>query len=256
MSTNRDFDFNDSNSIMIRLEQIKRGGKVTITRENISVFFEFKDNTSSFAQVTTVYKREITYDELLSLNSAIDLLSDKSLGIFTEYQKCFSAANKLQQNIRELYRFGKTFVYENYNFFDLIGKDQHINASLENLISKFSNYLEKDQIGKLKYPQFLTTDNLLYFGSLLQRKENKKILQIIQEMFRIHKTEDHLLNIITEAIESAQQDEFIYDPMKSSIRMFSLIYPNLASYIKYPRPIGGISHSIYDNKFAIFHKNL
>ena len=143
MSTNRDFDFNDSNSIMIRLEQIKKGGKVTITRESISVFFEFKDNSSSFVQVTSVYKKDITYDELLSLNSAIDLLSDKRLDIFAEYQKCFSAANKIQQNICELYRFGKTFVYENHYFFDLIGKDRHINSSLENLISKFSNNLEK-----------------------------------------------------------------------------------------------------------------
>ena len=126
MSNHRYFQTYDSNSIMIRLKQIKDGGKVTITRENISVFYEFKDNTSSFAQENTTYKREITYDELASLNSAIDLLSDNSLYIYTEYQKCFLAANKVQQNIQELYKFGKTFVYENYNFFYLNVKDQNI----------------------------------------------------------------------------------------------------------------------------------
>lgn len=93
------FQESNSNSIIIKLEQIKQGGIVTITKDDISINYEFSNSTSSFAQSTTKYKRKITMNELITLYSAINLLPYKDHVIFEKYQKCFKKAKEFQKRI-------------------------------------------------------------------------------------------------------------------------------------------------------------
>ncbi|KAK8872073.1 hypothetical protein M9Y10_007831 [Tritrichomonas musculus] len=238
----------DSNSILIRLMQIKKDGIVKITNDDISVFFEFSDNTSSFAQSTTTYKRMITFDELASLSSAIDLLPEKDNNIYDNYKNCYEEAKKFQKELQKLYKYGKKFVYEGHKFFDLIGKDRNILKDVENLHQHISNICKEAEFNK---PPFLTTDNLLYFGSLIQKKENKKIREIVRHMFPFHD------NLVENAIEEAQKKEYIIDPVKSSIQMFSYIYKYIAQEVKYPKNnVTNMSHNEFDNKFELLQQDL
>ncbi|KAK8895651.1 hypothetical protein M9Y10_024121 [Tritrichomonas musculus] len=248
MSQGANPNSDDSNSIMIRLEQIKKDGIVTITHDDISVFYEFSDNTSSFAQSTTTYKRMITFDELVSLYSAIDLLPDKNLDIYEKYQKSFLKAKEFQKEIQRLYKFGKKFVYEGHKFFELIGKDETILKNLYNL-DQYTSHIYEDK--DIKYPPFLTIDNLLYFGSLIQKRENEKIKEIVGHMFPHHD------DLVEEAIIEAQKKEYIIDPVNSAIRLFSYIYNTIAPEIKYPKnKIFNLDHSVFENKFENLQRNL
>ena len=279
-------EFDDSNSIMIRLKQIQKNGKVSITRHNISIFYQFSDNPSKFAKETQEYNRIITYEELVSLDSAINLLKnsmkvdnnqkeekddsnkkkkkvinhkkmekdDKQkeidqniLDIYNNYQECFKIAKDLQKQIQILYSFGKTFVYEDYPFFE-IKKDIKILPSLESLISVY----QKQKQDQSENPSFLTTYNLLYFGSLLQRKNEKKITEILKKMFFMANSE-----IIKQAYDEATNDKNIIDPIRSSVKMFSIIYENIAPNLKYSNINSNqMNHSSYDNKFQKLQENL
>ena len=64
-------------------------------------------------------------------------------------------------------------------------------------------------------------------------------------------------NLVEKAIEEAQKKEYIIDPVKSSIQMFSYIYKYIAPEVKYPKNnVTNMSHNEFDNKFELLQQDL